>query len=994
MNTNSNSTFTFWKSWSAAYRQIWFFLLLLLLTSVALCLFYYVQGYEGIISWGTREEQKVIESVLHEFTIGSFTVSVPGENYAILSHMEGGAITPNVFAYHVSLFLFFTGAVVLMALISTLDRFWAIVGTALCLLFVYSLRLPSLLIMGTYGYVPALILAGVLLSLMAYFNIISNSIALTTRLAAFAGVFTLAGVIIFFTSSVETPFLYLSVTTYPAIMVLSLLFIILVAHEIPSWIAVFASGGASGGRNIRHFLVFSLIYLINLVLAALHAIQIIEWDFVYVNAYLLLIVSAILGVWGFRDRESLYGSILPFHPSGALLYLSLALICFGAVTQFLGNMNDAALGILEDIILFAHTGYGLLFVLYVLSNFIDLMGNNISIGKVLYKPTRMPYLSYQLAGLIATLGFVFYAGWREYTYDGMGGFYNQLGDVDLVLNNETFARSHFEQARSYAFRDHHSNYAMAQLNAQSFEVETSREYYQRANAERPTEFSAINEGNTWFREGKSFEAIRHYRRLLERYPASAQLQNNLGVAYGKVYNLDSSLFFLEQARQSPDIKAIAETNFLSFLATESFPIKADSIVRLFQSDDPGVLANALALAAAQHQEFNVNIKPFPEGRLNLYTATLLNNYLVRNVKRIDSVSLKRAFEIASDSLNSNFEEALKVPIASAYYFQGNVTKALEIMAGLIYRSRLYEGSYNYFQGLWALEQGNPEAAAFYFDYAFSQRYKKAQLYQAIAWSEAGDPLRATLAWDSLSRSGDEGEKAMAAVMKQLMAMSFTEALNATDPVRYQYCHYRLSVNDTLPFNRMVASMQDAVYKSWTLYEMAKRQFEWDNVQKSVDYLERIPHEAMTDPMLEHAVKRLRLLILMSTKNIELLENELQGGFSYFQEELHEERLLQATRLEARQDTVEATRLYRLLGQNNPFFEEGIIAAADYFRTHGTDRMLSYDLLANAIQMNTTSPKLFRAYIEEARRAGFEWYAASAQVQLNELMKKKGRGEGR
>jgi hypothetical protein len=147
-------------------------------------------------------------------------------------------------------------------------------------------------------------------------------------------------------------------------------------------------------------------------------------------------------------------------------------------------------------------------------------------------------------------------------------------------------------------------------------------------------------------------------------------------------------------------------------------------------------------------------------------------------------------------------------------------------------------------------------------------------------------------------------------------------------------------------------------------------------------------------MLDHAVKRLRLLIIMCSKNMKLLENELQGGFSYFQEELHEERLLQATRLETRQDTVEATRLYRLLGQNNPYFEEGIIAAADYFRKHGTDRMLSYDLLANAIQMNTTSPKLFRAYIEEARRVGFEWYAASAQDQLNELMKRKSRGEGR
>src|SRR5690606_27500022 len=360
--------------------------------------------------------------------------------------------------------------------------------------------------------------------LAIYFNMIRPGVDVARRAVAFAGVMMLFALTVGLGSKVDYPFMHLAVTAYPAAVVITILFILLVSHEIlAAFIAILSRSGAS---RIQHFFILTTIYLANLLVTALHELDIINWNFVYLNAYLLLVVSAVLGVWGFRDRQATYENILSFAPAGALLYLAIATIAFGTIGGLLGNANDAALNVMEDIIVFSHLGFSFIFVLYILSNFASLLGSNLPMHKVLYKPTRMPWFTFQFAGLIATLAFVFFVGWRVYVYDAVSGFYTYLGDVDIKLNNLELARAHFDRARSYGPQSHHTNCAIAKLTQNRYNQEESERHLKLANGKRPSAYSLGNSVNLKIWQPRYFDSTKSLRHAHSQLPGSGILENN------------------------------------------------------------------------------------------------------------------------------------------------------------------------------------------------------------------------------------------------------------------------------------------------------------------------------------------------------------------------------------------------------------------------------------------------------------------------------------
>lgn len=980
----------FWKSWPYDYRYVGYTIAFLFVSALVFLAYSYSQGNDAIIHWEKFQDQKVIESALHEFQLGPFTLSIPAENFVVSEYFNGSMITPNVNASYVYLFLLMVSAVMVVTIITTFDRFWFITGIVLFILFIYTLKLPVLLLFGNNDHWSTIIFSILIGSAGAYFNILRNQTTFLTRLAFFSFLFIGVSLVIYFFSGVPIPFLHLAVTSYMGALVITLLFILLIAHEIPAALVLLISKNSTGSKSLQHFMIISVIYLVNLILTGLHQIGVIDWNFIYINIYLLFIISGVVGFWGFRSRESLYENILPFHPFGAFLYLALGTIAFATLGNFLGNMNDSALRILCDIIIFTHIGYCFIFMLYVVSNFIELLGNNLAVDKVLYKPTRMPYVSFQLAGLIVSLAFAFYVGWREYVYNGVAGFYTQLGDLDLELANDTFARAHFEQARSYGFQNHHANYVIAQMKSRDFNFDDAHIYYRRANGKNPSEYSLVNNGNIFIWENEMFLAIKDYRNSLNTFPNSGHLENNLGYSYGKIYNLDSATYFLGKAREHDYTRQSAEANFFALEALETMPIYADSIVQTFDHSYPATVANALALANSQNQKFDFAIDPLKYKTLNLYTATLLNNYIVRHAKTMDSTEVKAIYIIANDSLNSDYGETLKVALASAYYFQHNISRALEIMAELTYMSQSYAGQYNYLQGLWALEQDNPEIAATYFGFSVTQNYKKANLYRAIALTEAGLLAEAKVAWDSLAANGDDDEKQLSHAINNIITLPYRNAASLEDPLKYQFCRYRISVYDTSEFEMLAPTFSNDNYKAQAIYDMAQRQFAWGNFSKSILYINQVSGLAITNKNLYNSIRHLELLMLAQRREIRNLASQINNEIEFDLKYQLEKLLYTALISEESGDTTKAEQNYRILSAYNPYFEEGIIAAANFYRTHGKDQFEAYSILAEAIHINNNSPKLLMAYIEEANRVGFVEYAESATEQLREVINKKRR----
>jgi hypothetical protein len=73
-----------------------------------------------------------------------------------------------------------------------------------------------------------------------------------------------------------------------------------------------------------------------------------------------------------------------------------------------------------------------------------------------------------------------------------------------------------------------------------------------------------------------------------------------------------------------------------------------------------------------------------------------------------------------------------------------------------------------------------------------------------------------------------------------------------------------------------------------------------------------------------------------------------------------------------------------LAAYNPYFVEGTIASANFFRKQDDKSIRPYNILAEAVQVNDNSIKLWNAYISEAIRMGFDEYAVNAMQRVAEI----------
>jgi tetratricopeptide (TPR) repeat protein len=975
------SSLFFWRNWNTTYRRTWFVTSGIFIVSLLLMWFSYWQGTEGVIHWERIQEQKTIETTVHSFRLGPFELAVPGESYVIFEFLQGSDLEHNVIASYIFLGVFMFSVMVLLSVITVLERFWYFAGMSLFILFVVSLRLDVLLLFGQQGIiVPAFVLL-LFLTLSFYFKSIRPLTSFGTRIVSFSVLTLLFWGIILRYAEIPFPTLHLAVTSYVPALILSILFIVMVAHEIlVSFVSITSQGGT---KSLRHFLVISLIYMVNVFITCLHEMGTIDWNFIYIDLYLLLTLSGILGLWGFKLREPLYDNILPFSPFGAFFYMGLGTICFITLSQLLGNANDATLKVIRDLIIFSHVGFGLIFLAYIFSNFMTMMADNLSVHKILYRPTRMPYFTFRFAGIIVTLAFVFVSYWRDYVNHSVAGFYNYVADLHLMQGNETFARGFYERSRANAFQNHRANYALAMMKASRFDFAEAEKNFELANGKRPSDFSLVNSGNIHLWRKSYFPAIHIYREASKK-KSSPVLSNNLGFSYARVHNLDSAVYFISEARNHPLTKSSAETNFFALVTSEYLPVKTDSILKIFDTESPSVLSNALAASTLFKQDFKTNIDPLPEKELDLYSATLLNNYIIRNARTLDTAFTAKAFKVADDSLNFSFSEALKSSLAYAYYHQGNIQKALEIMAELSYISQSYQGKYNYIQGLWALEQGSPDNANSYFNFSVAADYKQARLYNAIALSEAGRLQEAWIAWDSVAIYGQEAEKQMALRMKRILALNPSEALELNDIEKYQYSRYIVSINDTVYFSRLINTFDSENYKAQALLDMAGKQFKSDRIVSAIRFYSEISGLRLTDKDLYDKVRHFELQMLASRGEIRKLAQQINKDITFDASRALEKMLYTALISEASGDVEKARSLYKILGTWNPYFENGILTAANFYRSQDQKSSQAYNILAEAIQVNGSSLRLLKAYAGEAARQGMDEYASSAAQRIAEL----------
>src|SRR5690606_10962309 len=286
-----------------------------------------------------------------------------------------------------------------------------------------------------------------------------------------------------------------------------------------------------------------------------------RWDVIYINSAALLLISAIVGIYGFRERCGVAYTFLPFQPFGAILYLSLGTICLATLSTFYLIANDPMLGMFEDFIIFSHMGIGLMFFIYIIANFSGILKKNLNVFRIQYKALNLPYFITAVAGIILIV--VLVAKSLMYPYhQAFAGCYNGLGDL-FALDTQVFlSEQYYKLGRSYDLNNYRSNYSLASLAMKQGDEAVALKYFDDAMTRLPDAHAFVNVANIYREKGRFFDALFILSEGLQRFPGEAHVQINLATLFAKTSVLDSAAYYLERARGVKDTKEVAEVNLM------------------------------------------------------------------------------------------------------------------------------------------------------------------------------------------------------------------------------------------------------------------------------------------------------------------------------------------------------------------------------------------------------------------------------------------------
>ncbi|MBK8290817.1 MAG: hypothetical protein IPK96_07500 [Flammeovirgaceae bacterium] len=976
-------TIQFWKSWNKPYQYFFWFLSVLLIVAIGFFWYSYILTPAPVITWQYYQELQQEEIPIRFVQIGLHSLPVQADIFMISEAQLGSQLTPNLTASYIFLFSILIFILVSLTLITTLNRFWFLIGVGTFSLVLISLQIEVLEVFGLTNKIPTATILILIIALAYYFQAFRSQTSFVIRLLSLTLLFLILGAVLVQFSQVQNPLLHISVNGYTAGFILSLVFVLMIGPEIPAAFVSILTQSTRQTKSLRHFLILTGFYLLNLLLAYGINTGYLESNIWVIDFFFLFTISSVLGIWGFRQREAQYASILPADPYGIYLILSLALLSFSTMGYLLATANDVVINLLKDMVMYSHLGYGIIFLLYIISNFGSMLSKNLQVYKVLYKPTTMPYFTFRMMGLITCLAFlVLDTSWRTPINQIYAAYYNGYGDLYYTQGDSELAEGFYNKSVFYRNQNHHAHYALASI--QSARLELQKERLELAEATgNPTEFAFLNLSESYLRTGNPLQSLMILKQAKEEFPTSGIVHNALGLVFSKLKISDSALLSFQEARKSRATKEMAETNLLATSAKFKLAYPADSLLQLIGSQKLGPRANTLALANLQNLPIEVEYISPADSVISVTEATFICNYFINQLYTVDTVHLAHAISLARKPVNEYFKEAILVAASQAYYAQGEVKRAFDLTREVAYSSG--RGKYFSLLGMWALDQNNPQIAANYFEIAKDKNQPRALLYAAIAQTESDSLMLALPLWDSLARAGDKGNAEISKHSLAVLSASPTQIFSMPDEDKYWYVRYKINWLDTLTFWKMTKSIQQEELKARAILNFSKKWYAQDDLMTASKILEKAKGLKLADKHVYDQILMLNLMLLAETNTDLFLQQDLKKIQSLKPSFPNELVYLQSLQHEYAGRSEEARVGFEYLSTVNIHFTEGLISSAQYFSLDTTDRIKSYSILVSGLLARPNSIKLLKAYIKEAALIGFDEEANESLNKLKALL---------
>ncbi len=978
--------FSFWNSWTKPYKYLWIVLLVVFAGSIICFTASMWAGNSLVIDWQNVATLEPIQLPVSSWEHPLGSLAVEADSYVAKQNFLGSELQVNLWPAYVLLVLVCLGLSVALAAVSSLKRFWYIAGMAIFCGLVVSLRLEQLQLFGRIDKTADVLIFLLFLPLSYYFQSIKPTINLLRRVIAFIALFILMGGIFHAFATVGIPFLYVVNYGLPAFIGLSFLVIVLVAPEIIAGIMylVTASNNAHSKNSLTHFVLVSLIYFANLLLYYLEVRNIIDWGIYTISPFYILLVSLLVAIWTLGKRSESFRNVISYEPAGAFLYISLAIICLSTMSYVFVTANDPFIETFEDAILYTHLGFGGIFFLYAIVNFLEPLKDNKRVYKVLYSPRFMPLFTARLAGIIAVFGFYSLHGMYA-VFQPVGGYFNAIGDLYSAEKNFYLAEQYYKLGGQYKYANHRSNYALASLAVRVDKPVQAMLFLKEAIERQPSSFAYANLANLYFNNNLFFDGVFTLREGIKKYPEEGRLYNNLGIQYGKTTLVDSALYYLEVAMQDAGVEAAAAANELAVLAAKRVPVQADSLEHEQPERDLFYQTNLLAVYQTGGVKGGVPeaVNPLALQELGGLEAAYLLNYALLK-KEPDTLLSRQLQQLIDSTAVSLYREPASLALAVLFYKQENFYEAYRQLADLAARSTFNSSRYYEVLANWSLGQDASRLAANYLDLAASFRKPKAALFAAIAMAEGGKPAEASERLLNLPDSllGKEEQQLKNKSLLFLNQQDFSAFEGDKNQAAYLALRMQWAKLSAAEEEQLLNQIKDAGWKALALRWLSAAELKQHKLSAANMHLEEL------NGLLEkRGEERLRREYLQLLHQLKLMSGEM----SVPEEGLYPGQLgtlyRQALEQISKGHKTAALQHFRQIFLASPFFETAYAVGIPLFNEQGLQDE-AYDFLLKGIHFNPYSVQLKKQYILQSLKIGLNQYAEDELLSLMELLSKE------
>lgn len=694
----------FWKDWHKIDKSFFLNLLFFFVLSIIITLSYWFKGLDNVINWDVLSELDEIPTILDTFSNEQLSFNINSNAYIIKEKFLVSPMEHSHFGFRFYSIFYLLGLIFLLSVITKLSRYWFLGGMTALAAILITFRFEN--VFGTTSQTPFLIIFGLIASVSYYIHTYANHLVLRERGMIYYALIFLITLSFDFFGKTDHPVLAISSYGLLSAIIITLVFIILVSHEIVAGLVWVVTKSAMKGNNLMNqFMVVSSIYLLNILLIFLEKNRFIDLNLIPISPYILHFISVIIGIWGFY-RYCEQSRFFNFATTGAAIYFGLAIISTATMLYAFATANDPLIEAFESFIITAQLCIGLAFFLYTLVNFNQPLKQGLSVHRVLYQPKFLELSIFRLAGTIVAFALIAFANYAPYN-QALAGYNNALGDYYYTTNDLKSAEVFYKEATHTDVYNHKSNYALASLAMKMDDKSNVGFFLKNAVQRVPSPQAYVGMSRALQENDMFFDALFTLKEGEKKFPKNQQILNNLAYLYEKAKVLDSTLFYLKKAEENCTNCELAESNLLYFDLkynsgkTSSEKYRMNEEVSNYQS----LRANKTALRLLKNTKFsNAQIKISSDSLLDVSTFALIYN---------ESQNRNGEFQIPAKSLqkiqqkvgNEEFMVDLAYARACQNYYHENKIEGIKQLSVLASDSSSKQKMYSQTTATWFLQNG-------------------------------------------------------------------------------------------------------------------------------------------------------------------------------------------------------------------------------------------------------------------------------------------------